>query len=165
MDIKTLIVGELQENCYIVTKNDKTIIIDPGDEAEKIINACKNLDVVEILITHHHFDHIGALKEIEKYFNLKENQKSCYFDYEVINTPGHTSDSISFYFKEDNVLFSGDFLFNGAIGRTDLPTGNMREMISSLKLMRVLPENTLVYPGHGESTMLNKEVANFVNYL
>lgn len=165
MDIKTLVVGELQENCYIVTKNDKTIIIDPGDEAEKIINACKNLDVVEILITHHHFDHIGALKEIEKYFNLKENQKSCYFDYEVINTPGHTSDSISFYFKEDNVLFSGDFLFNGAIGRTDLPTGNMREMISSLKLMRVLPENTLVYPGHGESTMLNKEVANFVNYL
>lgn len=165
MDIKTLVVGELQENCYIVTKNGKTIIIDPGDEAERIINACKNLNVVEILITHHHFDHIGALKKIEKYFNLKENQNSGNFDYEVINTPGHTSDSISFYFKEHNVLFSGDFLFNGAIGRTDLPTGNMREMISSLKLMRVLPENTLVYPGHGESTMLKKEVANFVNYL
>lgn len=165
MDIKTLVVGELQENCYIVTKNGKTIIIDPGDEAKRIINACKNFDVVEILITHHHFDHIGALKEIEKYFNLKENQNSGNFNYEVINTPGHTSDSISFYFKEDNVLFSGDFLFNGAIGRTDLPTGNMREMISSLKLMRVLPENTLVYPGHGESTMLKKEVANFVNYL
>ena len=74
MDVRRLIVGELHENCYIVTKNGKTLIVDPGDEANKIIDACKDLDVVEVLITHHHFDHIGALKTIEEKYGIKEQE-------------------------------------------------------------------------------------------
>lgn len=162
MNIERLVVGELQENCYLVTKNGKTLIIDPGDEAAKIINACNNLNVAEILITHHHFDHIGALKEIEKKFNLKENISSGYFDYEIIKTPGHSSDSISIYFKENNILFSGDFMFKGAIGRTDLETGNMHEMINSLNLMKTFPINTQVFPGHGDPTILGIELNRYL---
>lgn len=158
MKIETLVVGSLQTNCYIVTINDKTIIIDPGDEAKRIIDYCQNLDVVEIIITHHHFDHTGALRELEEYFNLKENVKTKYFNYEVIKTPGHTSDSISIYFKEEKVLFSGDFIFKNAIGRTDLPTGSDKEMVESLKLISKYPNDIIVYPGHGSKTILGDEL-------
>lgn len=165
MKIDILVVGDLEENCYIVTKNNKTIIIDPGDEAQRIIDFCKNLNVVEVLITHHHFDHIGALKEIENYFNIKENEVSGYFNYEIIKTPGHTNDSISYFFKEDNVLFSGDFIFNGTIGRMDLPTGSISDMKDSLKLINRYNDNIIIYPGHGNKTTLGKEKNNFKYYL
>ena len=73
MNIKRLVVGELRENCYIISKDNKAMIIDPGDEAEKIKDACKDYEVVGILVTHYHFDHIGALKELEDYYHLKQN--------------------------------------------------------------------------------------------
>lgn len=158
MKIDTLVVGPLETNCYIATLNGKSFIVDPGDEAKRIIDFCKNLDVVEIIITHHHFDHTGALREIEEYFNLKENVKSPYFDYEIINTPGHTSDSRSIYFPKEHILFSGDFIFKNAIGRTDLDTGSDVEMINSLKLISKYPKDTIVYPGHGPETILGDEL-------
>ena len=164
MNIERLIVGPLETNTYIVTKNNKTVIIDPGFEEEKIIKACENKNVVGILITHHHFDHVTALPKIEEYFHLKESRKIKDFSFEVIPTPGHTSDSVSFYFKEDKVLFSGDFIFLDSIGRCDLPTGNYEEMQESLKLISQYPSDITIYPGHGEATTLKHEKQNFKYY-
>ncbi len=165
MQIERIVVGLLQENCYIVTKNNKTIIIDPGAEADKIIDATKGKNVVGILITHHHFDHIGALKDIEEYFHLKETLNVKGFNYEIIKTPGHSNDSVCYYFKDDEVLFSGDFLFYKTIGRTDLPTGSDKDMHQSLELISKYPDNIKVYPGHGPSTILGDEKVYFRLYL
>lgn len=164
MQIEKVVVGPLQANCYIVTKNNKTIIIDPGDEADKIIDATKKKDVVGILITHHHFDHIGALKDIENYFHLKEALNVTEFNYEIIKTPGHTDDSVCYYFKDDKVLFSGDFLFYKSIGRTDFPIGSDKKMHQSLELISKYPDNIKVYPGHGLSTVLGDEKVYFKLY-
>ena len=165
MEIKTIVVGFLKENCYIITKNRKSIIIDPGDEAFKIIEACKGKEVVGILLTHHHFDHIGALKEVEEYFQIKAENNVDGFAYEILKTPGHTSDSLTYYFYNDHVMFTGDFLFSGAIGRMDLPTGSKKEMMTSLEKIKNYPKDTILYPGHGEPTILGKEIPYFTNYL
>jgi len=163
LKIEILVVGELQENCYIVTKNGKTLIVDPGDEAKRIIVACKDKNVVEILVTHYHFDHIGALEDVKKEFGLEENVRSGYFNYEVINTPGHKEDAKTFYFPEDNIMFCGDFIFKGTIGRCDLEGGNVSDMINSLKCISKYPDDTVIYPGHGDSTTLGVE-KKFFNY-
>lgn len=81
-----------------------------------------------------------------------------------VKTPGHTSDSVSYYFPEDKVLFAGDFLFLNSIGRTDLPTGNDMEMQKSLELISKYPDDIVVYPGHGEVTILGHEKSNFKYY-
>lgn len=164
MKIDRVIIGPLQENCYIVTKNNKTIIIDPGDEAEKIIDACQNKNVVGVLITHHHFDHIGALKEIENYFKIKESKIIEGFNYQVIEVPGHSRDSVVYYFKDDKVMFVGDFIFLNSIGRTDLPSGSSKEMIKSLELIKNYPDDIVLYPGHGDITTLGYEKSNFKYY-
>lgn len=157
MNVERVKVGELYENCYVVSKNNKAIIIDPGDEFDKILSACGDMNVVEVLVTHHHFDHVGALKEIEDKYNIKENEKSGFFNYEVLKTPGHASDSLSFYFPDDAILFSGDFLFKGTIGRTDLDTSSSDDMKKSLDLISKYPDDVVVYPGHGYSTVLGEE--------
>lgn len=164
MNIERLVVGELRENCYIVTKNEKTMIVDPGDEFERILKYTRNLNVVEVLVTHHHYDHIGALLQVEEFFHIKENKKSGYFDYEVIKTPGHTSDSLTFYFKDDKVMFTGDFIFLDTIGRTDLVTSSDEDMISSLNIISNYPNDIIIYPGHGKSTTLGHEKTNFKFY-
>ena len=164
MKIDRVIVGSLEENCYIVTKNNKTIIIDPGDEVEKIIDVCKDKNVVGVLITHHHFDHIGALKEIENYFKIKESKIIEGFNYQVIEVPGHSRDSVVYYFKDDKVMFVGDFIFLNSIGRTDLPSGSSKEMIKSLELIKNYPDDIVLYPGHGDFTTLRYEKSNFKYY-
>ena len=165
MKIKRIIVGELEENCYIVEKNNKCIIIDPGDEVNKIIENI-TCEVVGILITHYHFDHIGALDELKEKYNIKENNYHILgFNFEVIDTPGHTSDSKTYYFKKDNIMFVGDFLFKNGIGRMDLPTGNENDMINSLEKIYKYPLNTIIYPGHGDSSTLEAEKANNLFFL
>lgn len=164
MKIERIVVGPLDENCYIVTKNDKTIIIDPGDEASKIIEATKGKNVVGILVTHHHFDHVGALKEIENYFKIKESVYITDIDMETLKTPGHSKDSVCFYFKNDNIMFVGDFIFLNSIGRTDLPTGSDEEMINSLEFIKKYSDDIILYPGHGEPTILGYEKNNFKYY-
>ncbi len=164
MKIITVPVGYLKANCYILNKKDENIIIDPGDEYDKIIQNIKG-KVVATLITHSHFDHIGALDKIVKRFNcpiydfknLEEKEyKISDFIFEVIYTKGHTSDSVSYYFKESNALFTGDFLFKESIGRTDLETGNMNEMFKSIdKIIKY--NDVIIYPGHGEKTTLEYE--------
>lgn len=164
MKIETLRVGYLQANCYIVTKNNKALIIDPGDEANKIINFCQDKNIVGILITHHHPDHIGALKEVESHFNIKESIDVDDFNFEVIKTKGHSSDSVTYYFPEENIMFTGDFIFKGTIGRMDFPTGSIEEMKESLDLISTYPHECKIYPGHGDSTTLEREVKRFNLY-
>lgn len=136
MKLDRVVVGDLQTNCYILSINDNCIVIDPGDEYDKIKEKIGSKNVVGVIITHHHFDHVGALKyfnNIYDYNNLKEGINNIgKFTFEVIYTLGHTKDSISTYFKEDNVMFVGDFIFKDAIGRTDLG-GSKIDMINSLK--------------------------------
>lgn len=168
MKIDIVSVGQLQANCYILTYNDDVIIIDPGAEAEKI-DKCIKGNVVAILLTHHHFDHIGALSyfknkyqcDIYDYYNLKEgNQKISSFDLEIIYTKGHTDDSITYYFYRDNIMFTGDFLFKDTIGRTDLESGNINDMIDSLNKIKKYDGNIKLYPGHGDMTTLDSEISN-----
>lgn len=163
MRIKSVVVGSLETNCYIIEKEGEILIIDPGDEANKIIESITG-EVAGIIITHHHFDHVGALKKVEEYFGLKENVKSGLFDYEVIKTPGHTDDSLTYYFPKEKVMFTGDFLFYHTIGRCDLPTGSEEDMMKSLELISKYPDNIEIYPGHGPKTSLGKEKQNFKYY-
>lgn len=164
MNIKRVIVGSLEENCYIVEKNNKCIIIDPGDEAGKIISNI-TCEVVGILITHYHFDHIGALDELKEKYNLQENNYNIDgFDFEVIDTPGHTSDSKTYYFKDNDIMFVGDFLFKDGIGRMDLPTGSVNEMKKSLDKIFTYPSNTIIYPGHGDKSTLGEELFNRLSF-
>lgn len=166
MQIETIPVGYLQANCYLVTKNNKTIIIDPGDESSKIINHCIGKNIVGILVTHHHFDHIGALEEIEKHYKLKHNPKMIEdFSYQVLETPGHTKDSICFYFEKEQTLFSGDFIFYHTIGRWDLESGSFKDMQSSIHKILTYPSNIKIYPGHGESTTLEDEIIYLKQYI
>lgn len=164
MNIKKVIVGELEENCYILTKENKVIIIDPGAEAEKIKNEISG-EVIGIIITHHHFDHVGALNELKKCFNVPiiDYQNKIIlepFDYKIIENPGHTKDSISIYFAYEKIMFCGDFIFQGTIGRTDLPTGSMEKMKNSIKTLLTYDENITLYPGHNEHTTIKKEKEN-----
>jgi len=165
MKIDIVCVGELQANCYILTYNNDVIIIDPGAEEEKIDKYIKG-NVRGILITHNHFDHIGALSyfkniSIYDYHNLEEKEYQLDdFKFDVIYTKGHSSDSVTYYFKDENIMFVGDFIFKESIGRTDLPTGNMFEMEESLSKIRKYPSKTIIYPGHGESTTLLSEIRN-----
>lgn len=159
MQIETVKVGNLQTNCYIITKQGKSVIIDPGDEYSKIINKVKDKNVVDILVTHHHFDHIGALEKLEKHFSLKHNQKmSETLNYQIIKNPGHSKDSISFYFPEEKVLFGGDFIFYHSVGRWDLPSGSLKEMKESIEKILKFPKDITIYPGHGPQTNLENEI-------
>lgn len=163
MKIKTIKVGYLETNCYILIKGNNALIIDPGDEYSKIKKKIENLNVQAILLTHHHFDHIGALKFFNNIkiidYNTEEN-KIGDFKFEIIKTPGHTSDSITYYFKEEKIMFVGDFVFEGSIGRTDLDTGNYKEMKKSIEKLKTYPTDTKLYPGHGNNTTLEKEIKN-----
>lgn len=166
MKIDKVVVGELEENCYVLGIDDNVLVIDPGDEFNKINEVVNNRKVLGILVTHNHFDHVGALNEfnnIDIYFfdNLEEKEYNIGpFKFNVIYNPGHTDDSISFYFKEDKTLFCGDFIFYHSIGRWDLPTGDFNKMKESITKIKKLPEDTIIYPGHNRSTTLKDEIDN-----
>ena len=165
MRVDRLEVGFLGTNCYFIIKDNNLIIIDPGDDYPLIKEKIDNLNLKAIFITHNHFDHITALKELLNDYDVPINpEKVDGFNYEIISTPGHTPDSISFYFKEDNMMFTGDFLFEGTIGRTDLDGGCMQTMKNSLIMIRSYPDETIIYPGHGAKTMLVKEKNYFDSY-
>ena len=168
MEVKRLVVGPLETNCYLLIKDNHYLIIDPGEEAEKI-KKCITGKVDGILITHHHFDHVGALEELKDYYqvpvydinNLKEKSYNINnFSFEVIYTFGHTDDLITYYFKDDRIMFVGDFIFKDSIGRTDLPGGDMSKMQKSLEKIKKYPDDITIYPGHGNKTTLGYEKGN-----
>ena len=161
--IERVVVGNLQENCYVVTIDNKTYLIDPGDEAEKIEKHLKDKNVVAILVTHHHFDHIGALEYFEKKYNLKHNSYE-YNNFKIIKCPGHTDDSVSYYFEKIKCMFCGDFIFLDNIGRMDLPGGSIKKMQESLNNISTYPDEIILYPGHGDKTSLGYEKRHFKYY-
>lgn len=164
MNITTLKVGELETNCYLLEKENEVLIIDPGDNFKKIKEKIKDKKVVGCLVTHFHFDHIGALEEILSYYEIEVNKiNNTNFKFEVIETPGHTFDSKTFYFKDENIMFVGDFIFKSSIGRTDLG-GNDKDMIDSLKMIEKYPDEIIIYPGHGPYTTLGAEKKHFSLY-
>ena len=187
-------------NRYIVEDEEtkETMVIDPGGEADKILEM---LDILEanvkyIYLTHCHGDHIGAVSEVKSKKGGKIlihrddaeglddeniNLSACInmgdielepdsrvddrdlihvgsLEFRVIHTPGHTKGSTSLYCEKEGLLFSGDTLFRGTWGRTDLPTSSFVQIIDSItKKLLVLPDETIVYPGHGKSTLIKEE--------
>ena len=170
MKVETVIVGSLEENCYILKKDNKVLVIDPGDEIDKIKKIIGDSRVVGVLVTHNHFDHVGALSNFDKniiynYYNLEEKEYDMDgFKFKVIYTPGHTSDSISYYFEEINSLFCGDFIFYESIGRCDLLTGDYDIMKDSISKIKRYNKSIIIYPGHGENTTLEHEINNNIYF-
>lgn len=175
MEIKKTVVGYLEENCYLIKEGDNGLIVDPGDEIDKIINMIGDTNIIGILITHAHFDHVGALDELLKkydvpvyyhnvnselnYKNLIDVKEQEYkidnMSFKVIYTPGHRNDSVTYQFND--IMFTGDFIFYLSIGRTDLEYGNYEEMLDSIKKIKKYPDNITIYPGHGIDTNLGFE--------
>ena len=195
-------------NCYIVQdeKSKEAMVIDPGGEAEKIVEL---LDILEaklkyIYLTHCHGDHIAGvtgLKEkkggkivihredaeglytpninLREYIGLEQEHLEAdsrvndedilhvgELSFRVIHTPGHTAGGSSLYLEKEKLVFSGDTLFKGTWGRTDLPTGDFNKIMQSIsnKLL-VLPDETIVYPGHGPSTRIRDEEPIYYNLM
>lgn len=201
-------ISNIITNCYIIVDEEtkETMIIDPGGEAEKIIELIDILEgkVKYIYLTHCHGDHIGAVREIknkkggkilihsEDYEGLKNpdinltgfmSEKSISIEadsrvndediihlgkleFKVIHTPGHTKGGSSLYSEKEQMLFSGDTLFKGMWGRTDLPTSCFEDIMKSInnKLL-VLPDETIVYPGHGIMTRIVDEEPIYYNLM
>ena len=165
MEIDRVVVGNLQTNCYILSINNECLVIDPGDEYEKINEKIENKVVIGTIITHYHFDHIGAINYFDNIYNINNLSEGINnignFSFEVIYTPGHTKDSISLYFKENNIMFTGDFLFKDGIGRTDLG-GNEFDMYDSLTKISKYNKDITIYPGHGSKSILGIEVNKWI---
>ena len=204
MVVDKVVVGPFASNCYIVgsESNKEGIIIDPGDEAKKILKKVSDLglDIKLIVLTHGHIDHVGALKEVkevtgaevaihaddvqslsggtgflvsilvpglsypkppppDRLLNDGDSLDIGDICLEVLHTPGHTPGGICLL--GEGVVFSGDTLFNYSIGRSDLPGGNYSQLMNSIhtKLL-VLPDSTIVYPGHGPDTTIGAERKN-----
>ena len=169
MNVKCVVTGYLDENCYILSKNGTCLIVDPGDDFLKIKEAIGDDKVLGVLITHSHVDHIGALRnfltkrsiKIFKRSNLEEKEYEVGdFKFRCIHTPGHSKDSVTFFFEEENIMFIGDFVFKESIGRVDLPGGNAQEMDESIKKILEYDDSITLYPGHNEETTLGYEKQN-----
>lgn len=169
MKILTLVVGPLKTNCYIVYEKSKCLIIDPGDDENAIIKKIDKMKLqpLAILLTHNHFDHTmyaDSLSSLYKvpvydYKNLfdKEEKTIGPFKFEILYTPGHSNSSMTYYFKEYDLMFVGDFIFKGTIGRVDLPGGNYQDMLASLNMIKKYDDKIELFPGHGDITTLGHE--------
>lgn len=165
MEIKKVIVGPLETNCYILKNNNECLVIDPGADFPKIKKEIGENKVVGCLVTHFHQDHIEALEELLSYYNVEINNiNNNNFNFIMLETPGHTLDSRTFYFPKEKIMFCGDFLFKNGIGRTDLG-GNQKDMINSLHEIEKYDDEITIYPGHGPSTTLGQEKRNFSLYI
>ena len=169
MEVKSVVTGYLDENCYILIKNGTCLVVDPGDDYHNILDCIGDNKVLGVLITHSHADHIGALRNFLtkrsiktfKRSNLEEKEYSIGdFSFKCIYTPGHSKDSVSFYFEEDKMLFIGDFIFKGSIGRCDLPGGSEDDMRESILKIMNYDDDITLYPGHYEITNLGEEKKN-----
>ena len=202
MIVEKMVVGVLQENCYIIgdEETSEAVIIDPGDDGEIIAEHIHKLNLMPILIvnTHYHFDHTGANSYLKEHYDVPiaignndaDSLEDAYKDaielminshkspkadikmsggeniilgdnlFYVIETPGHTKGSICLYSEKEKILFSGDTLFYESVGRWDLKGGNKKELFKSLDRLLKLPEDTVVYPGHGEKTTIGFEAIN-----
>lgn len=203
IDARTFTVGPVQENCFIVRERgaETAVVIDPGDEAERLLSGLDELGIrrVEaILVTHTHFDHIGAVAPVARaagapvYCPKLETQvlanimdyvpwpgfgpfesydadhtveggetlELAGLSFEVIFTPGHSPGHVTYALAAQDAVFSGDVLFQGSVGRVDLPGGDWPTLLRSIEtLVERFPEETTVYPGHMGITTLGRERA------
>src|SRR5919199_2689599 len=202
MDVRMFTVGPVAENSYLfrLDGSDRALLVDPGDEADKLLHAIDSLGLTldGILLTHTHFDHVGAVApvarakgaevwvpEIEKpvladimsfvpwpgfgpfeswdaehTLSGGERLELAGFEIDVIFTPGHSPGHVSFSIPDEGALFSGDVLFEGSVGRTDLPGGDWPTLLDSIRtLVDALDAETRVYPGHMGLTTLGRERA------
>ena len=203
MNIKTLVLGDLQNNCYVVTPDSPSgecVIIDTGLSSEPLLDYLQQsqLSPQALLLTHGHADHIAGLNLLRQTYPdikvaISKADASMLADpeanlsylvgisftalpadiildgpvsiefagicFKVLCTPGHTPGGVSFYCEKDNVVFSGDALFQGSIGRVDFPGGDFDTLISSIKseLFSLKPQ-TKVYSGHGSATSIEAEM-------
>lgn len=201
MKIKRMVLGGLANNTYIVIGQDgvSAVLVDPAYEAERIIEFLtgQGLELKAMLITHGHFDHIGAVSKIVEHTGVavvahEEEAKimsdsiknlSTYFtsrgvtaeanqfisDKEVVDfgsdlrfkaivVPGHSPKSTCYYSKDAALVFTGDTLFSGSMGRTDYYNGDSHDLVKNIKeRLLFLPGETVVYPGHGETTTITNE--------
>ena len=190
MLIKTLTVGQMEENSYVVTDEDSLLcaVIDPGDESNTILDYLEenHLTPVAILLTHGHFDHTGAVETIHEetgapVYISKDDTSEQYEDFRwkpiegtryiadgqiievgklrfrVLETPGHSKGSVTF--RCEDALFTGDTLFRGSAGRTDLPGGDYDRLMASLRRLADIPGDLEIYPGHEAPSTLNVERA------
>ena len=200
MKIVKYSLGQLQANCYFLIEDDNCLVIDPADDASFILEELQRqrLNLVGMLATHGHFDHVMAVGEIQKSLDIplyihkndqflikrldktaeyflgyksivlpikkiedliNENSlKISNFKFQILYTPGHTPGSCCFYFEDENALFTGDTLFKEGIGRTDFSYSSKDDLKKSLKKIFKLPEETIVYSGHGEETLIQDEI-------
>lgn len=189
--IEKLPLGSMEVNCYILSlpEGKDCLLVDPGTEAETIRAALRGRAVAGVLLTHGHFDHIGAVDGItpenaplyihsrdtdmlydprgnlssmigapfalrHKAISIEEGETLSLagMEIEVLHTPGHTEGSLCY--RMGNHLLSGDTLFYRGYGRTDLPGGSWEALYESLKRLMRLPEDVVVYPGHGQNTTI-----------
>jgi len=170
MEIKCVVTGYLDENCYVLSNNGKCLVVDPGDDYPDIKEAIGDNQVLGVLITHSHADHIGALrnfltKRSIKIFKSSNIDDGMFFDigdfhFQGFHTPGHSKDSVTFFFPEENIMFVGDFIFKESVGRTDLPTGSDSELKSSIQWILGYDDDIVLYPGHYDSTTIGHERKN-----
>jgi glyoxylase-like metal-dependent hydrolase (beta-lactamase superfamily II) len=157
MLVKTLPVGQLEANCYIAIdeQTNKAMIVDPGDEPDRIIEEAKDLEVEFIVLTHAHFDHAGALEELREATGAGDQISLGGLAFAAIHTPGHTPGSMCLY--GEGAVFTGDTLFAGSVGRTDFPGGSLSQMKDSFRRLMRLPGETAVLSGHGPPTSIARE--------
>jgi hydroxyacylglutathione hydrolase len=203
MDVRMFTVGQIQENSYVFRRDgsDRALIVDPGDEPEKLLGAIDALGVKldGILLTHTHFDHVGAVAPVAKATGAEvwvprlesfvladinsfvpwpdfgpfesyeaehlldggERLELAGFEIDVLFTPGHSPGHVTFSIPDEAAVFSGDVLFQGSVGRTDLPGGDWGVLLESIRgLVDSLPGETAVYPGHMGTTTLGAERAS-----
>ena len=201
-DVRAFTVGPVQENCYIVradAEQTRAVIVDPGDEPERLLAAIDSLGVTidAILLTHCHFDHIGAVAPVaratgapvycpeierplladitswtppgfgpfesyepEHLVKGGERLSLAGIEFDVLFTPGHSPGHVTYALRSPAhpALLSGDVLFQGSVGRVDLPGGDWPTLERSIEsLLRAYPADTVVYPGHMGVTTLGRE--------
>ena len=184
MNIQKLTLGLYQTNIYILSNDTEAVVIDPGYEPDIILDALEGKELKAILLTHGHFDHVGAVKELVAETGCKvyihaadlslppmitagqlyythtyaEGDTVCPIEgaaLHVLHTPGHTPGSVCLLLGDQ--MFSGDTLFEGSCGRMDLPGGDQLQMHQSLNRLVSLQADYHVHPGHGGSTTLAAE--------
>jgi glyoxylase-like metal-dependent hydrolase (beta-lactamase superfamily II) len=203
IDVRMFTVGPVQENCFILREKDSgtALIVDPGEEADRLLKAVDELGIEKveaILVTHTHFDHVGAVAPVARATGapvycpeLESDVLANIMDYvpwpgfgpfesyeadrtvaggetlelagmklDVLFTPGHSPGHVTYAIRDERALFSGDVLFQGSVGRVDLPGGDWPTLLSSIQsLVDEFEPETVVYPGHMGITTLERERA------